>query len=149
MGFDITKFDQAKIVDRTVEIPVPELAVFFAEDEKPIWKVRQLGALELAIANEAKNVNKNLQELIDKLLSSVPEDKVEALLESLGLTQRKPDTPAPEDYVYRVACLYQGSVEPEIDQVQAVRLALMNGNVFYKLSNKIIQLSGQGAQLGE
>ena len=149
MGFDVTRFDTAKIQDRTEDVLVPEFATFFDEGEAPIWTVKALGGLEMAVAREAKEKSKNLQVLVEKLLSSVAEDKVNALLESLGIAKHSADSDAPDDYVWRIACLHQGSVNPVIDESQAVRVAVLNGNVFYKLTNKILALSGAGNKLGE
>lgn len=149
MPFDIQKFDEAKIEDRLDEVPVPELKDFFGEDEEQLWVVRALGGLEMAVAREAQKKNETFQELVTKLLSTITEEKVDAVLELIGLAKERPDTDAPEDYVWRISCLWQGSVSPKIDEVQAVRLALLNSNVFYKLTNKILVLSGMGKQLGE
>ena len=149
MPFNEEKFDQVKIQDRTAKVPVPELKMFFDEKEEPVWVVRALGSLEVAIAREAKEKNQNFQALIERLLSEVTEDKVDSILELLGLAKQGPDSDAPEDYVWRISLLQQGSVTPEINQEQAVRLALMNSVVFYKLTGKILQLIGEGQELGE
>ncbi len=149
MAFDLAKFDHAQIEERVEKVPVPEFKMFFDDDEDPIWVVRALGGLEMAVARDAKEKNKNFQELVKKLLSTVTEEKVDALLETLGLAKQTPDSTAPEDYVWRVSCLHQGSVSPKIDETQAVRVALINSSIFYNLTNKILILSQMGKTLGE
>lgn len=149
MPFDLDKFDQVKIQDRVVEVPVPELKMFFDEEEEPLWVVRALGAIEVSIAREAREKSRNLEELIEKLTSESSSEKVEAVMQALNLNPTSEEAPAPLDYVWRIALLYQASVNPEIDEGQAVRLALMNSTAFYRITNKVLELIGEGQKLGE
>ncbi len=145
MNFDIEKFDQAKIEDRTDTVPVPEFSEFFEDPEKPDWIVKALDGEQLAEARLAKERNRSLETLITGLTSRNSEDAIQAVKDILGVAS---DT-APDDYVWRVALLRLGSVDPKLDEGQVVRVAKANGVVFQKLTNKIIELSGQGARLGE
>jgi hypothetical protein len=157
MPFDMAKFESVKIVDRTEEVPVPELQSFFEDEEigegetraivpgKAVWTVKALGGLEIAEAREAMARNRSLEALLSGLISGDSKEKVQALKDSLGIAS---DT-APDDYVYRLACLRLGSVDPVLNEEQAVRLALAFSVTFYNLTNKILQLSGMGKRLGE
>ena len=151
MTFDIKKFEEAKFKDRTEEVPVPELVEFFDDPDpkKTIWIVRQLAGEELAIAKEAQGQNRNMESIIEALSGSLESmnqgEKVTALKDVLGVTSET----APDDYVWRLACLRMGSVEPVIDEALAVKIAITYGNVFYRLTNKILALTGMGKTLGE
>ena len=145
MSFDVAKFEAARIEDRTEVVPVPELKEFFEDPSKPDWTVKALDAIELAEAREAKQRNRSMETLIAGLMSSDNEDKVQAVKDALGVATDA----APDDYVWRLAVLRLGSVDPKLDEGQVVRIAKAHGFVFQKLTNKIVELSGQGMKLGE
>ena len=144
MGFDANKFDTTNFKHRTAEVMVPELKDFYAEGDKAVWQVRGLTGEELAIVNEAITANKNLSSLVSAIVSKVTEEKVQAIKESMGL----PSDSVPSDIVRRISMLVQGSVEPECSQELAVKIARVHPTVFFKITNKIIDLTGAG-QLGE
>jgi hypothetical protein len=52
----------------------------------------------------------------------------------------------PEDIVRRVEMLVQASVTP-CDRETAVNLSIRFPTIFYALTNKIIELSGEGAEM--
>jgi len=144
MAFDVAKFSEAKFKPRTEKVPVPELKAFFDKKEKPVWTVRNLEGHEIAEASEAVERNKNIAGLIDGLLSSGQKEKVKALKEAAGVTDKTPD-----DLVKRIAMLRLGSVDPVVDQQLSVRLAKVHPVVFYSLTNKILELTGKGATPGK
>lgn len=144
MAFNIAKFEQKQYKDRTADIPVPELAEFFGEDEKPVWTVKCLTASEIAISTEAVANNRNIDGLIGALAAGGSKEKIEAIKETLGL----PTDKAPNDLVKRFSTLVSGSVSPECPQSMAVKLAVNFPVTFYNLTNKILDLTGQG-RLGE
>jgi hypothetical protein len=144
MAFDISKFEQKQFKDRTADIPVPELAKFFGENEKPVWVVKCLSGSELAEANDAVENNRNIDGLIGALAAGSGKEKIEAVKETLGL----PTSKAPGELVRRFSLLVSGSVSPKCPQNIAVKLAHNFPTTFYKLTNKIISLTGQG-RLGE
>lgn len=149
MTFDIKKFEEARFEDRIEEVPVPELAEFFGDSKKIVWIVRQLTGEELAIAKEAQGQNRNMESIVEALSGSLESmnqgEKAQALKEVLGVTSET----APDDYVWRLACLRMGSIDPVIDEALAVKIAITYGNVFYRLTNKILALTGMGKTLGE
>jgi len=144
MGFDISKFDTASFENRTATIKVPELHNFFDEEDKKEWIVRGLNADELAIINEAVSTNKNIEGVISAITSNVSSDKVNAVKEIIGI---QTDT-VPDDLVRRFEMLTRGSVEPKIDHNISVKLGKSFPTTLFKLTNKIIELTGQG-QLGK
>ena len=144
MGFDLVKFDQAQFKERTIEVKVPELSNFFDKDEKQIWIVRGLTGHELAKVNEAVRANKDIDSILSGIMSGIHTEKIDAIRESLGLTD---DTPG--DLVRRIAALRAASVEPVISQEISVKLADSFPTTFFLLTNKIFELTGEGKTLGE
>ena len=144
MGFDLVKFDQAQFKERTIEVKVPELSDFFDKDEKQIWIVRGLTGHELAKVNEAVRANKDIDSILSGIMSGIHTEKIDAIRESLGLTD---DTPG--DLVRRIAALRAASVEPVISQEISVKLADSFPTTFFLLTNKIFELTGEGKTLGE
>lgn len=144
MGFNAANFDQAKFKDRVTEIQVPELQSFFGEGEASVWSVKGLTGHELAKVNEAVKTNKDVSSILEGIASEVNTEKVAAIKESLGLTTNSPD-----DLVRRIATLRFGSVNPEISQEICVKLADNFPTIFFLLTNKIFELTGEGRKLGE
>jgi len=144
MTFDIDKFEQKQFRNRTVDVPVPELKSFFQDDEAPVWIIKCLSATELSEANEAVESNRNLEAVISAVSGKSRTEKVEAVKDVLGL----PTDKTPNDLVRRFSMLVSGSVSPECPQNIAVKLAENFPTTFFKLTNKIIELTGRG-KLGE
>lgn len=144
MGFDLVKFDRAQFEERTIEVKVPELSDFFDKDEKQIWIVRGLTGHELAKANEAVRANKDIDSILSGIMSETHTEKIDAIRESLGLTDNTPG-----DLVRRIAALRAASVEPTISQEVSVKLADSFPTTFFLLTNKIFELTGEGKTLGE
>lgn len=145
MTFNTTKFNTTQFKDRTFDVPVPELKSFFEEGDKPIWTVKCLGANEIAIANKAMQSNKDLKEIVAALVSNNSTEKIEAIQEAMGLQAGA----VPEDIVRRISMLVSGSLEPKCDQEAAVRISTAYSTVFYRLTNKILSLTGEGMEVGE
>lgn len=143
---DIQQFLNVSLAPRSVTIEVPELASFFG-DESPEWTVRGLTAAELGRANEyAAKGQSNLKALIEAMAGTG--DKAEALRKSMGLSEDE----VPEDVSRRIELLTAGSVSPKIGQENrdvAVRLAESFPTVFYNLTNNVLNLTGQGAEVGK
>ena len=144
MTFDIEKFSNADLKQRQTKVKVPELKDFFSEGEDPIWTVKGLTGEDHARVNEAVKQNKDLGALVQGLLTGTTEEKVEAIRESLGMTDETPD-----DIARRIAMLKYGSVEPECSQEMAVKIARSFVIVLFSLTNEIMRLTGLGSTLGE
>ena len=144
MAFDTDKFLSTEYRDRTEDVPVPELKKFFHPDETPVWVVRALTAEEIARANDELTQNTDISAIITALASSVAKDKAGAVTELMGLSKDN----VPGDVVKRISHLMSGSVSPVCPRELAVKLGRDHGVSFFKLTNKILNLSGKG-RLGE
>lgn len=144
MPFDLTKFEQAQFQPREVDVDVPDLATFFDEGEKPVWRVRGLTGAELARANEAAENNRKIMAMLDGLLSENRQKVSEAVREFTGRGETQPD-----ELVKRIEMLVMGSVAPAVTNPQAARLARTHPVVFWQITNQITELTGQGQQLGK
>lgn len=143
---DLDRFLGASFLPREATIAVPELSNFFGE-ETPEWTIRGLTSAELARANEISDrMPGNIRALVDSLTGDG--DKAEAIRKIVGL----PTSEVPADVSRRIEMLATGSVSPELGESRrdvAVRLAETFPTVFYNLTNRILSLTGQGAELGK
>lgn len=144
MAFNTKKFRSTKFKHRTAEIPVPDLKDFFDEGDSPAWKVRGLTGHELGRAKEAARRGKNFDAIVAKLSSGMPKEVADAVEKLTGLADEKA-----EDIVYRIHMLRIASVDPELEQEDAVKVCEKFPVVFYELTNKILQLTGEGQTSGE
>lgn len=140
--FDVKKFHKTKFKPRTDDVPVPDLKNFFGPKEKPVWTVRGLGGQEIGQAKEAAAKNKNLTAIVDAL-AGTQKEKVQGIKDALGIGK------IPDDIAQRVAQLEAGSTAPECDTELAIKLCKHFPVVFYKLTNKILELTGKGSEPGK
>lgn len=144
MPFDAKKFLKTKFTPRTVEVPVPDLAAFFPDGAKPVWKVRGLTGQELGRANEAAERNKNVAALLEGIASGVAKEQTEAVKELLGVGGS-----TPQDIAKRLEHLAIGSVDPKCPADLAIRLCETFPVEFFQITNRIVQLTGQGQMPGK
>ncbi len=143
---DLNKFINASLSAREADVAVPALADFFDDGEKPVWRVRGLTAAELARSREATDKGESIKKLVEAMAGDG--DKAEAIRESLGLSSEE----VPTDVSRRIEMLVAGSVKPEIPEEQrdvAVKMAENFPVTFYELTNKVQELTGDGAELGK
>jgi hypothetical protein len=143
--FDLQRFSSADLAPRQATVPVPDLAHWF-DDPEPVWIVRGLSGEEIARANEASARHKIMLSAVEALASAgtARAEQVEAIQRLIGYG---PDVP--EDLARRFDHLVAGSVEPTIDRAFAVKLFSVYPIVAYQLSNKILELTGMGPDLGK
>lgn len=143
---DLQKFLNESLSARTATVEVPELKDFFGND-KPEWTIKGLTAAELGRANlAADRGQENLKALVEAMAGSG--DKVEALRKTMGISEQD----VPSDVSRRIEILTAGSVNPKLGQENrevAVKLAETFPTVFYNLTNQILSLTGQGAEVGK
>lgn len=143
---DLQKFLQAALRPREASIDVPELAAWFGE-APAVWVVRGLTAAELGRANAAADTGMdNVRALVAAMAGEG--DKAAAVRKALGLS----DEDVPKDVSRRIEMLTAGSVAPALGSENrdvAVRLAETFPTTFYNLTNHILQLTGQGAEVGK
>lgn len=142
MTFDIKKFRSAKFEDRTAEVPVPDLAEWFEEGAPAVFTVRGLTGEELARCNEAAAKNKNMAAVLEALAGSNQKEKVQGLREALGVTET-----VPNDLAKRLEQCAIATVNPDLDHELAVKFAQAYPVEFYQITNKIMELTGQGRQV--
>ena len=137
MTFDRKKFLNTKFQPREAEIEVKDMADFFGGD-RPVFTVRGLTGQELGRCNEASQRNKNISGILDGLLSSQDQAKKDAVAKLIGIGE------TPADIAKRLEQLQIGSVEPKVDWELSVRICETFPIEFYQLTNKILELTGQG-----
>lgn len=140
--FDLTKFKQAELRQRTSDVAVPLLKEFFKDQADPVWVVRALSSEDVAIMNEAQIRNKSVESLIGAAISASMTDKADAIKSMMGLGDELPD-----DTARRIEALILASIKPECDRETAVKISLYYPTVFSKLTDEIFLLSGQGGEV--
>lgn len=145
-GFDLARFCAANLSPREASVAVPDLAPFFADGADPVWIVRGLTGEEISRANEANARNQIIANAVEALASSsaARSDQVDALQSLIGA-----GGDVPLDLAKRFDHLVFGSVEPRCDRQTAVRLAASFPIVFFALTNRILELTGAGPDLGK
>jgi len=145
---NIQRFLSAALAPRELEVETPELAgVLFDDGEKPLWKVRGLTAAELGRAKQASEEGLDTIKALVQAMAG-DGDKAAQIRKAFGLG----DDDVPQNISYRIELLAAGSVSPVLGAANrdvAVRLAETFPTTFYDLTNKILNLTGQGAVLGK
>jgi hypothetical protein len=143
-GFDSKKFLKTKFTPRTEEVPVPDLADFFPDGAKAVWKVRGLTGHELGRANEAADRNKNVVAILEGIASGVAKEQTEAVKQLLGVAGS-----TPHDIAKRLEHLVLGSMDPPCTPDLAVRLCETFPVEFFQITNRIVELTGRGQMPGK
>ena len=144
MSEALQKFLQATMQPReaTVKVSPPEACEWFGK----AWKVRGLTAAELARAREAGERGEALKSLVQAMAGDG--DKAKAIRDAMGLS----DEQIPADISRRIEMLTHGSVEPKLGadlREVAVKVAESYPTLFYELTNRILELTGSGAEPGK
>lgn len=142
MPFNSARFQKAKLELRRETLDVPVLAAWFDEGEAAQWTVRGLTSAELHNAIEASKRNSSIDSIVKAI--SATGDQTKAIRKALGLAG---DTPG--EIAKRLEMLVSGSVEPKVELPLAVKLAENFPIEFLLLTNSIISLTGQGADVGK
>lgn len=143
---DLNRFVGASFTAREATLQVPELSEFFG-DAPAEWVVRGLSGAELGWCNEASDRGKENAKAIIAAMAGVG-DKAEAIREAMGLSSDD----VPEDVSRRIEMLAMGSVSPALGAERrdvAVKLAEAYPTTFYNLTNRILALTGMGAEMGK
>ena len=145
---DLQKFLDAALAPRKAEVDVPELAGFFPAGTPARWIVRGLTAAEIGRANTAAEKGLDHVKALISAMAGDGSDKAEKMRKAFGLS----DDEVPQDVSRRIELLTVGSVSPELGSDKrdvAVKLAETFPTIFYNLTNQILSLTGQGAELGK
>jgi hypothetical protein len=145
--FDAIKFMSSEFSPREGEVLVPDMAEWFEgskEDAKLI--VRGLTGNEFAIAQDAVSNTNQLMAMIEAIASKSKSENIKGFKAMLGGVE---DGDTHNEIVIRIETLVLGSVEPKFDEGMAARFARTYPIEFYKATNKINQLTGQGQVPGK
>mgnify|MGYP000072966979 CR=1 FL=1 len=143
MGFDLEALKKAELEARTSEVRADSLKDWFAEGDEPVFTVRGLYGQEMAQVREAVDKHKNVQDLVQAIATADQgtQERIQAIREAAGVT-----TGMPTELVRRIEALKRGSVDPEIDEEGAKKIAKGYSIDFFKITDEIMRLTGQGAQ---
>ena len=146
MGFDLERFRSAALVPCQERVPVPDLKSWFGEGDDPIWIVRGLTGEEFMRAQEAANRYDLVLSAARALASagSLASDREEHLKRLIGFGSQ-----VPAEMAKGLDALVFGSVDPVIDRDGAVRLYAAFPIVAWHLVQKILALTGMGAEPGK
>lgn len=136
MAFDKAAFMRQTFEPRIATIDLPALKLWF-DGKNTEWKVRGQTASEMARSFDSANKAKNLESIINAISHS--ENQVKELKKAIGISDDVPD-----DIIKRLEQLVSCSVEPVCDMPLAVKLAETFPIEFYQITNKIVELTGQG-----
>jgi len=142
MGLDVNKFVNSKFDTTTEEIKLDCLKDFFGKDEKPVIKVKGLTGVELGFVNESIDRSKAVNDIVEKLMSTVGKEKAEGVFEGVGLSDE-----TPSDIVRRIEIMKKGVVEPEVGHEFVLKFCDRFPVEFYEVTNKILELTGKGQSL--
>ena len=137
--FDVKRFMSARFVPREEDVPVPDMREYFGEDEKPVWRVKGLAGQELGLANASAERNRNIEAVLEGIVSAVSAKKAEAVRKLVG--DRKD---VPDDIAKRLEMFVLGSVAPEADMELALKICRVFPVEFYSITNTISKLTGMG-----
>lgn len=145
---NLQRFLSAALAPRQVDTDAPELAgVLFDDAEKTVWTVRGLTAAELGRAKQASEEGLDTVKALVQAMAG-DGDKALQIRKAFGLG----DDDVPQNISYRIELLTAGSVSPALGMENrdvAVKLAETFPTIFYDLTNKILNMTGQGAILGK
>ena len=139
--FDVKRFMSEQFSPREEDVPVPDMKEFFDADEKPVWRVRGLGGQELGTANAAAERNRNMEAILNGIVSAASAKKTEAIRKLIGAREDVPD-----DIAKRLEMFVLGSVAPEADIELAVKICRVWPIEFYSITNAINRLTGMGSE---
>lgn len=145
MTFDTKRFMREQYTARTQDIPVPDLALFFPKDEKPMWTIRGMEGKELGRSKEAISRNKSISGIVTMLKSAKISDQTEAMEALLGLGAKN----TPDNIAERLDHLVTASVAPVCSLDMAVKLCKAHPITFLQLTTAILTLTGEGMEPGE
>lgn len=144
MSFDLKKFEKAEFKPRTKGVSVKDspLAFFFPKGEDPEFKIRNLTAIENAIANDADAKNENLIAVVEAISKAVSKaEKSDEIKKAIGFTDD-----APKDIARRTEIIRLGCVDPQLDYNHIQKIGEVSVSDFYRISNEILTLTSRGAE---
>lgn len=105
------------------------------------FRIRGLTGEELAAVNQIVQARSEIEAIIDSIAQG---DAAEAFKKAVGTSGD-----VPVDFIRRIEYLKRGVTDTEIAQEVAVKLFRTYPVDIYKLTNRILKLTGKGMVLGE
>lgn len=144
--FDTDKFRKTKFKARTKDIPVPLLTEFFTDGQPAVWTVTALSTEQIAIVKEAANKNALMGEMVLAMMGGANNEKVNAMLEGMGISDDLPETLARDIEAVLYGSVNLDAQDPTHRDI-VVTLANQFPSEFAKISNEIWALIGQGPEI--
>jgi len=144
MAIDYEAIDSANITFPTKKIPVPMLKAFFPEGEEPVWEIKSLTGMELAMVEESAERVKVLKGAMEAFAKGTVKGFKDGYDELLNQNAEA----TPESYMRWISLVRYGSVPPCPEHI-AVKLAHSSGGMLRRLAHEIAIMSAMGANLGE
>lgn len=141
MPFDLKQFRKTQLAARTEDIPTPELKLFFAEDEKPVFKVRGMAGDEMYRVREAVEKRRDLQAIVSRLMSGEGSAMADAIEDYFGVV--------PEEFARRVEILLVGCLDPVLTRQDVMKLFRHYPTQAHAICTRILHLTGEGSLPGE
>jgi hypothetical protein len=139
MSLRTEEFLSARLVVRTEDIPVPDLAAWF--DGPPIWRVRALDANEMAKVDQADRRQEQTAALVAALDTGQAAEITDAVRGMLGKTADIESL-----YARQLEIVTLGSVDPPGEHALSARLGEKFPVIFKQLFLAIMRLTGKGAE---
>ena len=143
-GFDAAKFERQEFHARIEEVELDVMAPFFEEGERPIFKIRSLTSDEVARTNDAIKTAQLAEGMLEALLTNNKGDIAKQLKSQLGYGDD-----VNVDVQRRIETIIHGTVEPKLPRELIVKMAANLPKAFFKLSNRITEITGLGNELGK
>lgn len=143
MPFDRDRFINTGMKPRMAVVAVSDMADFFAPDNAE-WTVRGLTGQELGQAKAAVAARKDIAALVSNLLAGQSAEKADAVKRLFDLGED-----VPPDVALRIHLLRLGSVSPAADEETAVKICTCFPIEFAQLTQRILELTGQGHEPGK
>lgn len=140
--FNAAKFTNTNFAMPTDSVAVPKLKDFFESDD-PVWMVSGLTGEQNAQVLMAQEKNQAIGDLVAAVLTAKGDKRSQALTGLMGMSSDK----LPDDIVRRIEILMLGSVEPTCDRDLAIKIGMFFPTVFYTLTNRILELTGEGGHI--
>ena len=137
--FDIKSFMSAQFVPREEDVPVPDMAEFFDEGEKPVWRVKSLTGQEMFFALEAAERNRKIKAVLEGITSEVMAELTSAVRKLVGDRGEVTDALAKKIEMFAI-----GSVAPKADIELAIKVCRTYPVEFTIIAATIEGLTGMG-----
>jgi len=128
----------------TAQVPIPSVLRTANAELPESFTVRMATAEDLAFVAEANDRRANLQALVETLATSETSEKAEVLRAAAGLDGQPTAT-----FIRQVEFVLRCTADPKLDRELVLWLSRTFPLFFSALFQKIMELTGEGAQLGK